>query len=490
MAMQIHWGTDAGKRTPVTWDSSLAVNGHMLLTGMSGAGKTHQLRKIIREMSLSAPPGQPLRVRIFDVHGDIEIEGASTVMYSEQTEYGLNPLALNPDPHYGGIRKRIQFVISTINKTSRVLGGKQEAVLRNVLADLYAQGGFKQNDPSTWIVDPSAEAEPEIQDGRLYLDVSIDEKDEAKQYGARWDGDRRCWWISADAYTGPITKWQPKRSGRHYPNMADALRFANKMLKIAFLGSNQEAVSHLEAYNRAARGYQAKVVAATKKGEKLAEDEKLIADLERTGKKAIDSYTAYVESIKTGRELDDLIKYDSVDVLKSVVDRLENLLGIGIFKNKLPPHDPATTVWREHIKALGKDEQKLFVLFSLEEIFQAAVQRGETPYITDVIIVDEASNFFDDADDNILNTIAKEARKFGVALICASQAPTHFTDDFISSVGTKVVLGIDEMYWDSSTRKLRVDLEALKWIRLRERVLVQIKQSGEARNDWRWVYLD
>lgn len=488
--MRVNWGIDASKKTPVIWDSTRAVNGHMLLMGMSGAGKTHQLRKIIREMEASAPPDQPLRVRVFDVHGDIEIEGASTVMYSEQTEYGLNPLAINPDPHYGGIRKRIQSVIATINKTSRALGGKQEAVLRNILADLYAQHGFKHNDPSTWAVDPAAQAEPEVVDGRLYLDVPIEEKDEAKQHGARWDGDKKCWWIAADAYNGPITRWLPKRSGRRYPTMADALRFANKMLKIAFLGSNQEAVSNLEAYNRAARAYQAKVIAATKKGEKLAEDEKLKSDLEKAGQKAVDSYTAYVESIKNGRELDDLIKYDSVDVLKSVVDRLENLLGIGIFKNKLPPHDPNATVWRDHIKALGKDEQKLFVLFSLEELFQAAVQRGETPYITDVIIVDEASNFFDDADDNILNTIAKEARKFGVALICASQAPTHFTDDFVSSVGTKIVLGIDEMYWDSSTRKLRLDLEALKWIRLKERVLVQVKQSGEARNDWRWTYLE
>lgn len=490
MAMHITWGTDASKKMPVVWDSARAVNGHMLMMGMSGAGKTYQLRKIIREMERSAPSHQPLRVRIFDVHGDIEIEGASTVMYSEQTEYGLNPLAINPDPHYGGIRKRIQSVINTINKTSRELGGKQEAVLRNILSDLYAQHGFKATDPSTWKVDPAAQAEPEIMDGRLYLDVPIEEKDEAKQHGARWDGDKKCWYVAADAYNGAITRWLPKRAGRRNPTMADALRFANKMLKIAFLGSNQEAVSNLEAYNRAARAYQAKVIAATKKGDKLAEDEKLKSDLEKAGQKAVDSYTAYVESIKSGRELDDLLKYDSVDVLKSVVDRLENLLGIGIFKNKLPPHDPGAMVWRDHIKALGKDEQKLFVLFSLEEIFNNAVQRGETPYITDVIIVDEASNFFDDDADNILNTIALEARKFGVALICASQSPKHFTEDFISSVGTKVVLGIDEQFWEPSLKKLRLDIEALKWIRLKERVLIQIKQSGEARNDWRWTYLE
>lgn len=491
MAMQVHWGTDAGKKTPVLWDASRVVNGHLMMMGMSGAGKTFQLRKIIREMRASAPPEQGLRIRIFDVHGDIEIEGASTVVYSEQTEYGLNPLAINPDPDYGGVRKRIQNVIATINKTSRELGGKQEAVLRNILLDLYAQHGFKVNDPSTWRVDPTADAEPEVSaDGRLYLDVSIDEKDEAKSYGARWDGDRKCWWIAADAYTGPITKWLPKRAGRRNPTMADALRQANKILRQSFTGTNQEAINNLEAYNRATRNYQAKVIAATKKGEKLAEDEKLKGELEKSGQKAIDSFATYVESIKTGRELDDLLKYDSVDVLKSVVDRLDNLLGIGIFKNRLPPHDPSAVVWRDHIKALSKDEQKLFVLFSLQEIFYNAVQRGETPYIKDVIIVDEASNFFDDSDDNILNTIALEARKFGVALICVSQSPKHFTEDFIASVGAKIVLGIDEQFWEASTKKLRLTTDALKWIRLKERALIQIKQAGEARNDWRWTYFD
>ena len=74
-----------------------------------------------------------------------------------------------------------------------------------------------------------------------------------------------------------------------------------------------------------------------------------------------------------------------------------------------------------------------------------------------------------------LNTIANEGRKFGLALICASQSPTHFTDDFISSVGTKVILGIDEMYWRGAAAKMAVKPEALAWIKPRRSLLVQIK---------------
>src|SRR3546814_9934988 len=84
--------------------------------------------------------GRPLRFHVFDVHGDIEIEDASSVMFSEQTQYGMNPLRVNPDPHFGGVRKKVQGFISTMNRVSGALGTKQEACLRNILYDSYEIG--------------------------------------------------------------------------------------------------------------------------------------------------------------------------------------------------------------------------------------------------------------------------------------------------------------------------------------------------------------
>jgi hypothetical protein len=42
-----------------------------------------------------------------------------------------------------------------------------------------------------------------------------------------------------------------------------------------------------------------------------------------------------------------------------------------------------------------------------------------------------------------MDKIAKEARKFGIALLAASQAPGHFSQDFLGNVGTEVLLGLD-----------------------------------------------
>ena len=121
-------------------------------------------------------PIYPARFYVFDIHGDIDIEGASTVMFSEQTGYGLNPLRVNPDVHFGGVRKRIQEFMATMNSVMRELGPKQQATLRNVLYDVYERHGFRQDDPSTWAIN---EDETHLlsngSDGRLYIDVPIAE---------------------------------------------------------------------------------------------------------------------------------------------------------------------------------------------------------------------------------------------------------------------------------------------------------------------------
>ncbi|KPB17010.1 Uncharacterized protein AC516_4866 [Pseudomonas amygdali pv. sesami] len=388
------------------------------------------------------------------------------------------------------MRKRVQGFVSTINRVMRALGPKQEAALRNILQDVYAKHGFNQNEPATWLIDDAVgQLMSEGGDNRFYIDVPIDEKDDAKALGARWDGNLKSWFIPSGEYQGAITRWSPKMTARSHPSISDVLRMARNVLQQLFLGTGMKAITNLELANKAAAAYQRKLLEALRRGEKAFEDEKLQADLEKAKAKAVETFTEYANSIVTGRELESIMKYDSTEVLKSVVDRLENLDGIGIFKATPPPFDPHARVWRYNIKPLSMEERKLFVLFRLEELFLLAVQRGEQKNILDVLMLDEAHIYADDDPDNIMNTIAKEARKFGIAMICASQSPTHFPDDFIASVATKVVLGIDEMYWRSSATKMRLTEDALKWIRPKRSMLVQLKTHGETRNDWKWVVI-
>lgn len=492
--MKSKLGIDSGPKArgeivPVVYDTSRLANGHALVVGMSGAGKSFLLRKMIADFGESS--SVKLRVHVLDPHGDMFIDGASSVRFSEQTKYGMNPLRVNPDPHDGGLRRRVQGFIATMNRVMRQLGGKQEACLRNILYDLYSVHGFNQDNPETWLInDAEAHLISDGSDNRLYLNIPRHEKDQAKAVGnIIWDREKFLWWIKPDEYKGAITNWPVKTAGRTHPSIQDALVFARRILERSFLGSDQEAIIALEAFNRATGGYQKKVLEKMRRGGvDNADDEKAQADLEKAATKAKELFSEYVDKIKHGREVTDLMKYDSVDVLKSVVDRLENLNAIGIFQPTPAPFDDDATVWHYNMKSLSMEERKLFGLFKMEEIFTAAVQRGEQTDVVEVIVLDEAHIYSDADPDNIMNNIATEARKFGLALICASQSPTHFPEAFIGSVATKIILGIDEQYWRQSAIKMNVSEEAIKWIKLQQSMLVQLKEKGSAKSDWRWTY--
>jgi DNA helicase HerA-like ATPase len=65
------------KDVPVVWDSRTAINPHVLVMGASGAGKTWNLRRMIQSMAQTADG--PARIHVLDVHGDIDLAGASSV---------------------------------------------------------------------------------------------------------------------------------------------------------------------------------------------------------------------------------------------------------------------------------------------------------------------------------------------------------------------------------------------------------------------------
>lgn len=444
--MEINFGIDSALlksngQVPVIWDSKKVINAHMLLVGKSGTGKTYSLRKIINQ--LKEQSNDNLRIRIIDVHGDIDIEeNVSSVKFSEASPYGFNPLAINPDPDFGGIRKRIQAFMGALNRTSRKLGPKQESVLRNLLLDLYAANGFYEKNPESWSIYDS--------------------------YGNRL-----------------MHNGKPKK----FPTLEDAFRYASFKQKAMFLGTSNKAILNLEDVNKKAKQIQSKSKNYHKAPTK-EEQEQMKVELKAAGEAAIESFSKYIETIETGLELTDLIKYDSIDTLKSVVDRLGNLVSSGIFKNQEAPFDSNALIWRYDVRAVTNlDEKKLFVYFLLEEIFSKRLQDGQKDDVVELVILDEANLFFSDEADNIINIISKEARKFGLGLICASQSPTHFSEDFISNVGTKIILGLDQMFWDGSVRKLKIDQSALEWIVPHKKMVVQINNKAELKNKFTWVYL-
>ena len=193
---------------------------------------------------------------------------------------------------------------------------------------------------------------------------------------------------------------------------------------------------------------------------------------------AIESYTTYITEMQTGKELEEYIKFDSKTTLKSVLDRISNLKNCGIFRNETPNFDTDNPVWRYRLKALGTEEKKMFVHFKLKELYDDALRRGEQDNIVEMIFIDEANMFMDSDPDNIISIMANQIRKFGTALVCASQSFTHFSDDFLASVATKIVLGVDELYFARTAKQLNIKSDWLAWITPRRTALIQIKRNA------------
>jgi hypothetical protein len=484
-------GGRLGSSGPVVLDTLSAVNGHGLFVGTSGTGKTHRLRDGVKQLVNSAAKLQrPIRVHVIDVHGDIVIPGASEVLFSESTQWGFNPLEINPDPHFGGVRRAIQQFIAAV-KRQKTIGTKQEAVLRYMLEDLYALRGFKADDPSTWIPEDPRVVRQMLagKEGRLYLDVawehlerfkSLIKDSQGRKFGG-WDGELKCWWVEKDKYEGDLLMWSPRVLFKSSPTVDDLLGFAESKLKALFMGGNGAAIAHLMDHNRAASLFHRKALDLAKRGEVLsAEDhDAMLKKLGETKGKAIDSYDSFLESVTTGRELDEVLRYNSVDVLTSVYERLQNLRAVGIFRSGVPPFDPRMPVWRYVVKPLDVPEQRMFVAVVLRRIFERAVQRGEQNDVVELILIDEASRFAYGDEDNILSVIANEARKFGLALWCAAQSPEQFSDDFLKNVAFKVVLGLAPSDVGPAVRKLGIEVAVHDKIVPRSMGLVQIRNAGE-----------
>lgn len=460
------------------YDSRLGINGHMLMAGPSGSGKSHQLNRVI--LSLAE---QGAQVFVVDVHGDlgdfsdiaphratpIPNNLVQTIDFGEHTPNGLPPLDLLPGI---GPRKRANSFINLLERQS-VLGPKQKTALFRLLMDLYQQHGFQQEDPKTWTLDydprrkavrtliprPGMIALPDLN----WFEKSQTEKDTLKaDYGLKFNGEGKFWEIAEDHPRAEEAKerWGTSDAKR-YPTLADVRRHLWDRLVMMKTGQSAPATRALDrVMSLAAKRARLR----TKKlNEALQEDlDKLESQLGKAQAESLDAFKEGMEKLDNGQELEDLLLWDSADAIKGLFDRVEALDRSGIFKGEPPRYNDRIPVARHDIRDLSDPEQVLFVEVLLEHLFAQAKARGEAEGPDTWILLDEAHKFVVEDGDHIINRIVKEARKFGLGIILASQAFVHFSDDLLMSSGLKVVLGCPDIYREPMRRKLGLDMVQLR----------------------------
>lgn len=430
--------------TPVVLDTDNLINGHMLYAGMSGTGKSYQLMQLINTAAL-----QGIEVDVFDVHEELHVaKNSAAVKFSEATRAGYNPLVIHLDQHSGGVRKQVASIIDMINRTSQQLGPRQESALRNLLNDVYRLRGCMADSPNTWRRDEVTE--------RQY-----DEMIDARDYrGLR----------------------------NYYPILRDVIDYTRRQLKIMSTGGDVKAVNALEKVERSA----ARLHSLTTKHGKAATDEevqKIETQLADERQKAIEAYMAFVHSVETGREYQDITKYTNRDTLQSVLERLEGLQEAGIFCSN-PPQWHGKPVRIYQVGALSDDERRLLFYTRAQQILRECMDAGLTDSVRRILLVDEGHLYYSEDSDNPLNRIAKEGRKFGLGLVIGSQSPTHFSEDFITNCGTIFLMGIHEKFWDGTVRQLKIEQAVLKSTRPREVLSVRMQRKGEPSSRFITVNVD
>lgn len=432
------WHKDR-EQLPVYWQPDALSNCHIGVAGTSGAGKTHWIREFITYLD------PDVEVDIFDYHDDIEIPGAAEVLFSESTRYGYNPLVLNTDEHYGGVRRCIKDVIETINRTSRRLGDSQENVLGKLITDVFFLRGITQENTQSW-----------------HKREASDEEIADMQKRKDWNALNQC-----------------------YPTLNDVVNFARRKLRalwgqIEDKGDGKQALVAYEEYSRAVAALN-KLRTSYSKTADPEQKADLEQKMEKAKEKALDTYKIYLDNMTTGREFEEMMKYHSKETLLSVIGRLENLMSSGLFSARKPDFKGAR-IRRHRIKPLAQseDELKMFVHFRARAFIRELMQQGESPghRLRRVLVLDESKKFNDDDASNPLNVIVNEMRKFGGALLLAGQSPEHFSADFIKNAGTLLLLNLATSDWDGAARKLKIDSKSLKFLMPRTTAAVRMLEIG------------
>ncbi|MBB5030537.1 ATP-binding protein [Prosthecobacter vanneervenii] len=139
---------------------------------------------------------------------------------------------------------------------------------------------------------------------------------------------------------------------------------------------------------------------------------------------------------------------------QTLLARLEELDDLGFFKAESGTRSLLDTTNPQVLCVhCSKSEplQKAFASFSLYSIYQDMFRRGRQERITHAVIFDEAHRA---AKLKLLPTMAKECRKYGIALIVASQEARDFDSSLLANIANYLVLRVTDQDAKVLSRKI------------------------------------
>jgi hypothetical protein len=150
----------------VIWNPTTLPNGHVVLIGASGSGKTQTLKAIAYELPKLFPE---LKIITVDFHGDQELPGEVCYPLHQSSPYGINPLTIDLDAKGGGASLQAIAVAATFKK-ALLLGANQEGLMIDIFNSCYWHKGIDSSDQRTW-----KQAPPTFNDVRYEIERRIED---------------------------------------------------------------------------------------------------------------------------------------------------------------------------------------------------------------------------------------------------------------------------------------------------------------------------
>lgn len=388
------------KQKTFTWSANKRdfQNGHMLIVGGSGSGKTRLLKKIIKYLYND----ERNYVYSIDFHGDMIVDGGISYKFSlRNSKYGLNPFEMEMDEDNGGPIAQANIVLSNFKKNFIPnMGAVQRNTFRRILIDTYRYVGILDEDTNTW--------------------------------------------------------------SKPLPTLSTLIELYRKISTILKSGNTNVIVESLQRLERIkkAEGFTCKDCESDlmpKKVEKAYSD--FCNEVSRYqeymlgGKYREHFEREAIENVET----DFYFEPANLKAFQSLYPYLDELSNSSVFNDNRPPKAKRVRYDISGFTNADKPSEAMFFAYTvIQKIFRGVKMRGEfrkKSYAKGrkadtYVIIDESKLILPTGKDkenpyNILNRVVTEARKYGMCLIIVSQRPGHFPEEMISSIYTKVILKVD-----------------------------------------------
>jgi DNA helicase HerA-like ATPase len=399
-------------------DSENSLNPHLTIVGPSGSGKTSLLEAIIEKFYLNGKT-----TIIFDFHNTFYFPGENHIEFCvRNSPCGINPFEIDMDLKAGGPNIQAEIISSMFKDYFiREIGTTQQRILKRMIKDLYKLKGIVDEDPTTWNNEL-----PTMRD--LYEFANFIEK-------------------NRDRYSIEKSNLTFKNELNSLKNFISKLPNLDTTVKDQFKSIYDYSIESTKRLND-----------FIDENKSILNDfvrEKCEIDLsyynEKSRKRSFDSLKGHIDDIAVMSIFED----KKPTIMQGMINRID----LSTF----------TSLNKPFIAKFASE-------FILEKIFRGTKNRGEYSKLPNrvpgtkfdvVAVFDESKIVLPDGKEkenpyNPFNRIIRESRKYGFALVSASQRINHYSQEVLSNTYTNIILKSGESEYKTINSTFRIDEDLIR----------------------------